>query len=138
MAASNADTGYGVTLGIYNGSTYDTIAEVTSVSGPGWSRDAIDVTHLSSDNNYREYIAGIMDAGEVSITANYIESATHALIAAVEAGLGDANEYQLTEAGGVTITFAGICTSFDIGERTVDGEISCDATFKVSGKPTLA
>lgn len=136
MAASSAETGYSATFGIYNGSTYDLVAEVVSIKSPNYSREAVDATHLSSDDGYREFIAGIRDAGEVSITLNYLASASDALIAAIDAGT---DSFQITSPGStITITFSGICTAYDIGEMTVDDKITATATFKISGKPTLA
>ncbi len=73
MGASNANPGYGTTLAISDGATppiYTDIAEVVSMAGPSITREAIDVTHLKSDGMCKEFIAGIIDSGELSLDLN--------------------------------------------------------------------
>ena len=45
---------------------YDTIPKVGSISGPGQSRDTVEVTNHSSPAGYREYIGGLRDGDEIS------------------------------------------------------------------------
>lgn len=45
---------------------FDTIPGVGSITGPGQTRDTIDVTSHSSSGGYREYIGGLRDGGELS------------------------------------------------------------------------
>jgi len=78
MAASSADIGYNATFGIYNGTTYDLVAEVTAINPPGYSRDSEEVTHLTSDNPYKEFIAAMTEMTSCSFTLNFIPSASAA------------------------------------------------------------
>lgn len=74
MTATRATTGYGAIL--KRGST--AIVEMTDLQFPAVDRDMIDVTHLTSDNGFREFIAGLINAGECTITVNYRPTnATH-------------------------------------------------------------
>lgn len=131
---TNAAIGYSTTFGIKNGGgTYDDVAEVTRVKPPAYSRDAIDATHMGSPNSFREYIPGLMDAGEVSIDINYVPSTSDVIIAAMTAGSGD---FQITLPNGVKFQFAAVVTAFE-PEAPLDDKMSATATFKVSGKPTL-
>ena len=137
MAASSAIIGYGSTFAIGDGGgpeTFTAVAEVTSITPPNYSRDAVDVTHMNSDDTFREYIAGLMDAGEVQIELNYIPNASDVLIAALEAGK---QNYQITMPNSVTFTFAAVMTDFSLQAPNED-KLTASATFKVSGKPTLA
>ncbi len=136
---TNADIGHGSSLGIYNGSTYDDLAEVTSITPPGYTRDAIDATHMASPNDFREYIAGMMDAGECEVEINYVPSASDAVIAAMIAGPGAASggQFQITFPNSVTWTFQAIVTSYQPGAPD-DDKMTASVTFKITGKPTLA
>ncbi|MFJ9382029.1 phage tail tube protein, partial [Streptomyces sp. NPDC101455] len=51
--------------------TFVAVANISDVSGPSRSRDAIEVTAHDSPDNYREFVKGLKDGGEVEITINY-------------------------------------------------------------------
>ena len=136
MAASSAIIGYGATFAIGDGGgpeTFTALAEVTNITLPNYTRDAVDVTHMTSDDTFREYIAGLMDGGEVQIELNFVPSASDVLIAAIVAGL---QNYQIT-VNSITFTFAAVMTDYAPSAPN-DDKLSASATFKVSGKPTLA
>jgi len=48
-----------------------TIGNITSISGPNISRDSIDISTMDSTNKWREFIPGMLDAGEVTFDVNY-------------------------------------------------------------------
>src|SRR3546814_12973403 len=50
---------------------FATIANVSDISGPSRSREAIEVTAHDSPNQYREFVKGLKDGGEVTITIHY-------------------------------------------------------------------
>lgn len=136
MAASQADIGYGASFGIEGSTpgTYVAVAEVVSVTPPGASREAVDVTHLNSDNETKEFIAGMAEWGDASITVNYLPSATDALMTAFTA---KTDKFQITFPSGVKMRFAGIVTGYEIGEIVVDDKMSATFTVKCSGAATL-
>ncbi|MFB7031709.1 MULTISPECIES: phage tail tube protein [unclassified Streptomyces] len=116
------------------------IANVTDISGPSRSREAIEVTAHDSPNKYREFIKGLKDGGEVEITLNYDPAAaTHkALDADFEED--DLRDYQVVILPGDsdehTWEFSALIT--DLGdEYPTEGQMERTATFKISGKPTL-
>lgn len=129
-----ADIGYNSTFGIYNGSTYVSVGEVQSITPPGYSRDAIESTHMTSPNRYREFIAGLMDAGEASIAYSYTPSTTEAVYTAMQAGVGS---FRITHPNGVTLTFSAVVTAWT-PDLTFDDKMGGAATFKVSGRPVWA
>lgn len=141
MAESEANIGFSAQFLVGNGGSptetfADFGAEITSITPPAYTREAIDATHMASPDEYKEYIAGLMDAGEVSMDLNYIPDAADAFVAAIEAGK---RNYQIILPGAdeVTFTFAAICTAYQ-PTAPVDGKMTATATFKVSGKPTLS
>lgn len=124
--------GYNSKLAIYNGSGFDDVAEVVSLTPPQFSRDAVDATHMQSPSRFREYVAGLMDAGEVQIEINYIPSLTHVIMTAMTAGVG---QFQITHPSGIMMRFYAVVTSF-APSLPIDDKMSATATFKISGLPT--
>jgi predicted secreted protein len=137
MTASNADIGFNSTFGVEGNTagTYVPIAEVTAITPPGFTREAIDVTHLKSPDGWAEHIAGIKRGGEATLTINYIPAASDAVLTAFEA---DSGKYEITFPNGIRLQFAGFFTGYSINELTVDGKMEATGTVQMSGKPTLA
>jgi hypothetical protein len=109
------------------------VGEVTSITSPGITREAIDATHLESPENFREFIAGLLDTEPCTINFNYVASAADPLLVAMLAGKGD---FRLTYPNGVKMDYMGIPTSWKAGDpstTTMAGEF----TTKPTGKPTL-
>jgi len=51
--------------------TFVAVAEVKSINGPSQSRDAVEATHLESDDDHTEYVPGVAEGGEVSLVLNF-------------------------------------------------------------------
>ena len=136
MPASSANIGYLSTFGIEGDTpgTFVVVAEVASITPPGFSRETVDVTHMTSPDRYKEFIAGMNEAGDATITLNFVPSATDALVAAFTATSG---KYQITFPNDVTMTFSGIVTGYEIGELSTD-KMTATMTIKPSGAPVLA
>lgn len=139
MAETQASIGYGTRLLVGNGgSPTETFAdlgvEITSLTPPGYTRDAPDASHMSSPDQYREFIAGMMDAGSVEIEMNWTPVEDDPVIAALEAGK---QNYRIQNSEWpVTLTFSAICTAYS-PSAPFDDTMTATASFKVSGKPAL-
>jgi predicted secreted protein len=122
------------------GGSFVKIANVSDLSGPEREREAIEVTAHDSPDQYREFVKGLKDGGEVSITLNYNpgDSGHKALDADFEEdGLRD---YQVVllpgDADEHTWEFSALITS--LGDSfPVDDRMEREVTVKISGKPTL-
>lgn len=69
---SNQIIGYGATVErSTDGIVFERIPECKSVSVPSSEQDYVDVTSLDSPDGYREYIPGLKDMGEISLTVGY-------------------------------------------------------------------
>lgn len=139
MAATEASTGYGVLFQVGDGGSpteaFTTLdAEMRLQQPPGYTRDSIDASHTQSPDQFREYIAGFMDAGEVQIEFNFVPAVADAIVALVVAGK---QNYRILFPGVCTWTFAAICTNYQ-ASTPFDDKMTSTATFKVSGKPVLA
>lgn len=120
---------------------YVTVANVSDLSGPSRQRDAIEVTAHDSPDQYREFVKGLKDGGEVTATINYnpANSTHQALDADFEED--SLRSYRIVILPGEdeehTWTFSALIT--DLGDSfPVDDRMERDVTFKISGKPTLA
>lgn len=132
--ATNAAIGYGAAFAIYDGvSSYVAVAEVVNITPPGRTRDAVDATHMASPNKYREYIAGLLDAGEATIEINFVPAVSDVINTAMEAGVGT---FQITHPNGIRLQFSAVVTNYE-PDMPIDGKMVANVTFKVSGKPTL-
>lgn len=130
MPATAATSGFSTV--IKKGAT--AIAEVAGITGPGISRNAIDATHLNSPSQAKEFIAGLIDAGEVSLDLNWLPSdATHAaLFNDLMAGTKDTYSIVWPNAGPTTWTFTALVTAFS-PTAPKDDRLSASATLKLSG-----
>ncbi len=112
-----------------------TIANLTSIGEIGVESEEIDATDLDSPNNYKEFIAGSKDAGEVPIAGNIkSEANVEKMLALAESQ--SLEDWIVTYPSGATWTFKAFVKSFKDGEKTVDGLATFTATLRISGKPT--
>lgn len=110
------------------------IANLTSIGEIGVESEEIDATDLDSPNNYKEFIAGSKDAGEVSLAGNIKdETNVEKMLALAESQ--SMEEWTVTYPSGATWTFSGFVKSFKDGEKTPDGLATFSATIRISGKP---
>lgn len=121
------------------GTTYETIANVTSISGPDRKRETIDVTAHDSPDQYMEFIGGLKDGGEVSMDINYDPAEdTHDLDGDFEDNTP--RNYQVVLLPGTddehTWQLKGIMTELS-DEMPYDDKLSRTLTIKITGKPVL-
>jgi hypothetical protein len=135
MAASSASIGYGATV-TFGGTA---IEEVIDVVPPQPTLDAVEATHLGSDNTHKEYIAGLCSGGDIKVKCNYRPKATGQLLFT--------NNLQSRTAASLVVTLPAtlgtwtatcLCTSWVPDSITPDGRMTATATFKVTGKPVLS
>lgn len=137
MAATAATSGFGATVDYLSAdpSTYSTIGELLSVTPPPKSRDTIEATHMASPDGFREYIGGLRDGGESTLTFNYTEAGATLLETLFAA---DAETFKITLAGSSTVIFTAIVTEVALDDVVVDDKMGMSMTLKVTGKPVYA
>lgn len=112
-----------------------TIANLTSIGEIGVESEEIDATDLDSPNNYKEFIAGSKDAGEVSLAGNIKnENNVEKMLSLAESQ--SLEDWEVTYPSGAKWSFKAFVKSFKDGEKTVDGLATFSATLRISGKPT--
>lgn len=132
---SDAIMGHGTVFERWDGTTFVAVAEVFDINGPGMSRDVIEVTNYDSPNKWREKIAGLRDAGEVSFTLNFL--ATSYTVFRDDFDSDDSVQYKITLPGGFNLTFNGFVTDLPLTVPVGD-RVTMDVTIEISGAITDA
>lgn len=116
--------------------TFTAIAEVNSITGPGMTREFIDVTSLDSTGGYREFKGGFRDGGTVTLSMNFTLAGYNQMKDDFEDD--DSHNYQivLPDTGATTLEFAAFVTDLPLNIDPAD-KITCDVTLKVTGQVTL-
>jgi len=115
------------------------IAELTSITGPTESADALDVTSHDSAGGFREFVAGLKDAGELSMEGNFAPGdATGQIAMHADLASGTVREYIMTlpAAMAATLTIDGVVTALSTGAPH-DDKVPFSATVKLTGVPVL-
>lgn len=110
--------------------TFTKIAEVSNIELTGIEAEDIDVTHLESPDAHMEFIAGLVDAGEVDLELNYTPAEAANLYGLIRTSRG----FEITWSDGAKWQLDGYIKS--LGQSATNGEeIQQTATVKISGKP---
>ena len=134
--STTALTGIGTEFHRWNSSHWDSIAEITSIKGPGMKRDTIDVTSLDSTLGYKEWITGLRDAGTISLSMNFTRAGLDLMKGDFES---EAFQYYLIvidDSVHTSIEFAGLVTELPLN-ITATAAISMDVTIQISGVVTV-
>ena len=120
--------------------TYTMVASVTDINGPDRTREALDVTAHDSDEHYMEFIPGLKDGGEVTLTLNFRPGQASHLALDDQYDLQEVLDYRLVvlpaDPDEITWDFPGFIT--DLGDAYPhDDKMERSVTFKVAGKPVL-
>jgi predicted secreted protein len=135
MSASAAVSGYATTL---KRATV-AIAEVVGVQGPSATRDSIEVTHLTSDNGWKEFLGGLKDGGEVSFTLNWLSSNSGHVQIAADFVSGSLIAWAI-EPSGVSadaVSFSAFVSKF-APNADKSKQLDAAVTLKISGAVTYA
>lgn len=114
------------------------LCEVISVSVPSYTANVIDVTNQSSPDNFKEYVIGVRDAGNLTITANYISSSSgHTSIIPTAFANGSKLHWGIVLGGTSSMNCwygYGYITAYSL-KSPLDEAVTFDVGIKVTGKP---
>lgn len=134
---ATATAAHGTVIERNDGSSWQTMGEVTSFTF-STSADAIDVTNMGSTNKAREFIAGLVDHGEVSIDMAFLPDETDGQVALeVDMKAGTIRNYRLTYTDSTPSvdTFNAVITNYTRSGEVAD-KLSASVTLKVTGEIT--
>jgi hypothetical protein len=137
--ANEGISGYGATLSVTNG-TATTLAQITKIGcSPGGITD-IDISTMSGLNKWKQFLPGMIEAGELTCEAN-LEDAQETKMLALVGVTGCTWTVTFNDAvtaTGSTFVCNGYLKPFGF-EAPMDGApVSQTFTIKLSGKPTVA
>jgi hypothetical protein len=142
--ATTAAIGYGTLLKRGDGGgteVFTAIGELKSLSGPSYSMDTPEATHMASANAAKEYVAGLIDAGEVTAEVNFLNDSTQNLTAGIKLDWKNRTKrnFQIyfPTATTNTITFAAFVTGWS-PKASVGDILTVEVKLKVTGLPTEA
>ena len=141
---------YGTLLGVSPGmsslslttmpSTWDYIGQLTNISGPSVAADSIDVTSHDSTGGHRQFVAGVIDGGDLSFEGNLLTAAAGDELMDLAEIRDNVCFYDKfpTAAGstGWAWLFAGAVNSFET-QAPHDGKIGFTASVKLTGQPFM-
>lgn len=118
------------------GTTYVPLANVYNISGPGMSRDIIEITTYDS-NGYRDKIGGLRDGGQVTFTMNFTRAAYQLMKDDYDTDLPVNYQIVLPDTDGTTLPFLGLVTELPMTIPEGD-RITADITIEISGTVTIS
>ena len=127
---SNAFAGVGT---VFNRASTP-IAEIHTITGPGMTRNTIDVTSLDSTGGYKEFIGGFRDGGTVVLAMNFTKASYSIMKGDFDSDT--LQTYNIALPDGTSFDFDGVVTDLSMGVPT-DDKVTSDCTIKVSGPVTL-
>jgi predicted secreted protein len=121
---------------ILAGGAVGTVGNIINIGGPSQTRDSIDISTMDSADDVREFIAGMIDSGEITFTCNYDGSASGTADKLNIAFLaGTAEVWTITIPGPSIFACSGFITA--LGPAIpFDDKITQDVTIKLSGVVT--
>lgn len=141
--ASGAKHAQGTTLKRGDGGgpeAFTAIAEISKIGVSGKKLDAIEVTNLSSADNYREFIGGLLDGGEVSLSMSFLPDLAGHVALNTDQDARTLRNFELHFTSLTTpqkMSFAALITSITL-DADMEKQITGEVTLKISGKPTIA
>ena len=132
---TKAFSGVGTIFQKWNGSDWVVISEITSIKGPGFKRDPIEVTNMDSIGGYKEYIAGFRDSGTISLSMNFSRDGFDALKADFETDELQNYEIVLGDAVKTSFEFQGMVTELPLTISAKEA-VTLDVTIQISGVVT--
>ena len=106
------------------------IAEVFNLNPPSQTDDVVEATHYGSPNRRREYIAGLVESGEVSFDMNYVPGSDSDEL--INAAQGVEKRLRITFPNGVTQVFNAVRQGYE-KNAPIDDRMTATVTFRVTG-----
>lgn len=110
------------------------VANLTSLGEVGAEREEIEITNFDSPDDYREYVAGLKDAGELSVEGIVIdEPRFEAMLALLEAGTTET--WAIEFPSGAKLFFSGFVKMWKLASQEVADVKRFTGAIRLTGKP---
>lgn len=140
MPDDKVDIGYGIKFerssdGTDTEGSFVPCGTIESLTPPEITRDTVEITHNESAGGYREFIGGLLDAGEVSLSQHFKPGdATEMAALAADLNNAEPNYYRIVFKGGTKWTFKALLSSYSADSSTAD-KMMAETAYKLSGQP---
>ena len=119
------------------------VGGLDNIGGVEITADTVEVTAHDSTGGFKEYLTGLLDTSEVSISGYFDPADTtgqQAMLtdASTQPPVAGACVITFPASTKATWTFTGVIKSIKIGDNPVDGAIPFSASIKPTGKPVFA
>lgn len=122
---------------------WQTIAEVTNITGPSASREMIDVTSLNTTGGYRKFIGSFRDAGTINLALNFTNDGLNTMKTDFESAAEVNYQISIKDADddavagetlvlGTSLVFKGLVQEMPLTIPT-DAQVTMDVVIKVTG-----
>jgi predicted secreted protein len=113
------------------------IAHVRDITGPGPTRDAVEITSRDSTNWFREYLPGFTDPGEITFDVVFIVDSHDPLLTEFAETTTETYKLYFYAASGPDYwSFSGFVTGFE-PSAPFEGELTASVTIKATGEITF-
>ena len=134
--ASAAISGVGTRFRRWGGAAFADLAEINSITGPGMTRDTIDVTSLDSTGGYREFITGFRNAGTISLAMNFTRASYELMLTDFDSDTASYYEILLPDDDNTSIEFEGLVTELPL-TIPPDDKVTADVTIQITGQVVM-
>lgn len=113
--------------------TFEVIAGVSNISPPQPQRNIVEIEELDPPGEVKRKIAGLIDAGEVQLTLNFLPEDPGQT--ALEQDFKDAKviNYRIKLPNDYGWTFSAICTAYQPQELEAEGVVQVVTIFALTG-----
>ena len=136
--ASEAFAGVGTKFQRWNGATWDDVAEVNAIEGPGMTKDTLEVTSLDTDAGYNEFITGFTEGGTLTLDMNFTRETYELMKEDFESDEVRSYRIQLPDYDSEpsTFTIEGLVIELPI-TMTADDKVTADVVIQITSQVIL-
>lgn len=109
------------------------VADVASIGPPQPERATVDVPELNPPDETQRKLAGVIDAGEVTVTMNLNPDNVNQGGLDNDFRTGGANRYQIVLPTGYGWEFDALCVAYQAQDIEADGVVQVVARFALTG-----
>jgi len=117
-------------------SEWEALANIKSITGPGMTRNTIDVTSLDTAGGYRTFIAGFRDPGTIALNMIYTRDSYELMKTDFESDTLQNYQIVLPDDDTTSLAFEGLVQELPLTIPT-DDAVTADVTIKISGQVSL-
>jgi predicted secreted protein len=135
-----AKIGWGATFSLHNGTTLVPLAEIIAIGMPNAQVDTVEATHFGSAGAYREYIAGLIEAGDGEFGMNLANGSVSDLLckSTRDGRIVRAYEISIPSVSGTWEVTGNVLVTGYERDVPIDDRMTCVLSCKFTGPPVEA